>query len=326
MKYIVALAFFIMTTVAQASNIVLVVPGIAGGGPDISGRLVARHIGKHLPGNPTVTVSNMQGAGGLVMTNWLYNVADQENTIALLNANNDVILNGLLGNENSKYDLKKFNWLFSAEDGENNVFVLWANRKRGLINVDLMLTSNDFVVGNQGSNNILTYFLTDVVRSKSRIIHGYKDVRQALIVNEIDARFGTLSSVKANFPSWLKEGNEIHPILQVGSKRRHPELPQVPNVREFTTDPSHLAVLDFYERQVRLARLIFAGPNMSKERAQQFISAGVALEKDIDYLTEAKKLEMEGDFMQHKETMQIMSEIMNTSTEVLKIFKQTSGR
>jgi tripartite-type tricarboxylate transporter receptor subunit TctC len=326
MKYILALAFFIMTTVANASNVVLVVPGIAGGGPDISGRLVARHIGKHLPSNPAVAVTNMQGAGGLVMTNWLYNIADQENTIALLNANNDVFINGLLGDENSKYDLNKFNWLFSAEDGENNVFVLWANNKKGLTKVDLMLKSNDFVVGNQGSNNILTYFLTDVMQSKSRIIHGYKDVRQALIINEIDARFGTLSSVKTNFPDWLKEGNEIQPILQVGSKKRHPELPKIPNVREYAKSQEHLAVLDFYERQVRLARLIFAGPRMSKERVQQFIVAGEKLAKDPEYLAEAKKLEMDGDFMQHKETVQVISEVMNTSKEVLNIVKQTSGR
>jgi len=322
MKLVLAFVLCLISSFAYSNNVTIVVPGIAGGGPDIAGRLLARHLGKHLPNNPNVVVVNMQGAGGLVMTNWIYNVADQENTIALLNANNDVIINGLLGNENSKYDLKKINWLFSSEDGEQNVFVLWANTKRGLTKVDLMLSQNDFVVGNQGPNNIQTYFLTDILKSKSRIINGYKDVRQALIVNEIDARFGTISSVRVNFPEWLKEGYHIQPILQVGSKNRHPELPNVPNVREYASNPTHLAVLDYYEKQVRLARLFFSGPGMSKPRVKQFIDAGIALEKDQEYLADAKKLEMEGDFIQHNEVKLILDEMLKTSKETLTIIKQ----
>jgi tripartite-type tricarboxylate transporter receptor subunit TctC len=322
MRLVLAFVLCVMSSFAYSNSITIAVPGIAGGGPDIAGRLLARHLGKHLPNNPNVIVTNMQGAGGLVMTNWVYNVADQENTIALLNANNDVIINGLLGDENSKYDLKKINWLFSSEDGEQNVFVLWANTKRGLTKVDLMLSQNDFVVGNQGPNNIQTYFLTDIVKSKSRIINGYKDVRQALIVNEIDARFGTLSSTKVNFPDWLKEGYEIQPILQVGSKSRHPELSKVPNVREYASNPKHLAVLDFYEKQVRLARMFFSGPGMSRPRVKQFIDAGIALEKDQEYLADAKKLEMEGDFIQHNEVKLILDEMMKTSKETLTIIKQ----
>lgn len=318
MKHILTFLFCIISSfVFAAENMTLIVPGTPGGGPDISGRLLARHIGKHLPGNPSVSVSNMQGAGGLVMTNWLYNVADQENTIALLNANNNVIVNGLLGDENSKYDIRKFNWLFSTEDGEKDVFVLWANTKRGLTSADLMTKPNDYVVGNQGSNNIFTFFLNDVMKSKSRIVLGYKDTRTVLITNEIDARFGLLSSAKVNFPNWLKKGYEIQPILQLGSKNRHPELADVPNIREFTNDPKHLAILDYYEKQIRISRVIFSGPGMSKKKVKQLIEAGVSLSKDQEYLEDAKKLQMEGDFIQNDELISILSDMMKAPKEVL---------
>ena len=101
----------------------------------------------------------------------------------------------------------------------------WANRTRGLDNITLLLKpDNIFVIGNQGPNNIQTYFLSTVIGVKSKIIFGYKDIIKALEMNEIDARFGTIMSAESRYPQWLTGQDVIVPILQMGAPHRHPSI------------------------------------------------------------------------------------------------------
>lgn len=317
MIHLLTLIFmFIATSVSAQINIVS--SSIPGGGSDVQARVIAKHLSKHLPNNPRVNVINMQGAGGLTMANWMYNVADPQNHIAILTVNNDVLISGILQDRNAKYDLSKFKWLFSAEDGDDNVFVLWANTGRGLTNVSLLQIHNPFIIGNPGPNNIQTYFLEEIIQSQAKIVYGYKDIIRALQINEIDARFGTLLNARARYPDWLKKGNDIQPILQVGSFRRHPFLPDVPNVREFARTDEHRQILDYYERNVRLARLVFGPPGMSDETVRMIVNAAIALEKDKEFIEDAKKLEMGFDFIHHDETNRLMNDLLNTNKDMLR--------
>jgi tripartite-type tricarboxylate transporter receptor subunit TctC len=314
-RFLYFLLFIISTPAFSQINIVS--SSIPGGGSDIQARVIARHLGKHLSKPTNVNVINMQGAGGLNMTNWLYNVAEPNSHIGILTVNNDVIIKGILKDKSARYDLSKFKWLFSAEDGDDNVFVLWANNRRGLTDINLMRTPNEFMIGNQGPNNIQTYILEEIVGVKSKIIYGYKDVIKALQINEIDARFGTLLNAKSRYPQWLQSGYEIQPILQVGSSRRHPILQNVPNVREFTRNDTHKKVLDYYEKNVRLARLVFGPPGMSEEVIRNLVRASIALEKDSEFIEDAKKIEMEVNFIHYNETNILVRELLSTSPELL---------
>ena len=309
---------------SYANPIQIVIPTVAGSGGDISTRLFARHLTKYLPENQSVVIVNMQGAGGIVSSNWLYNVADPENTIGTLTVNGNAVLNALKGNKNIKFELDKFQWLFSTEDGVNNVFVLWANTKRGLTNIEQMFQENNmYVIGNQdtGENAMQLFFFRKALPVKSNIVFGYKNIIQALLINEIDARVGTLISAKTNFPQWLTPGHEIQPILQIGSSKRHKDLPNVPLINEYITDKEHLEVLNFYEKQVRLARLYIAPPNMSKERVKQFTDAAILIEKDPAYQAEADKLSIDAKFIHHEETKALMREIINVDKKVLETIR-----
>jgi tripartite-type tricarboxylate transporter receptor subunit TctC len=317
-KILIMMVTFIFSSPAISSQLNIVVSSIPGGGADLQARVIAKHLSKYLPNNQNVNVINMQGGGGLIAANWLYNVADQQSNISILTVNNDVIIKGLIKDENAKYDLTKFKWLFSAEDGSDNVFVLWANSKRGLKSIQDMRQENIFVVGNQGPNNIQSYILQEIVGVKSKIVFGYKDIIRALQINEIDARFGTLMNTKARFPSWLTGEDEIRPILQVGSFNRHPLLNSVPNGREFSRTRDHKIILDYYEKTVRLSRLVFAPPNMSESRIQEILKASYSLETDKEFIEDAKKVEMDVDFIRFEETNSIMKDILSTDVQLLR--------
>jgi tripartite-type tricarboxylate transporter receptor subunit TctC len=317
---LLSLLLFISNT-CYASTVYVVVHSAAGNGADLQARVVAKHLPKHLPTNTSVGVINMPGAGGLTMANWLYNVADPNTNIAFLNVNSDVLMDGILKDPSVRYDITKFKWLFSAEDGDDNVFVLWANNSRGLTSIDKMMVDNDYVIGNPGPNNVQTYILKDIVGVKSKLIFGYKNIITALQINEIDARFGSLLNAKVRFPEWFKEGNQIRPILQVGSPKRHPILPDVPNAREYLKTPTQTRILEYYEKNVRLARLVFASPKMSNETVKMFADAAVKLEKDPEFIKDANKLEMGVDFIQYEETNQLIKDILLTDKELLRLLK-----
>lgn len=315
-KLLVFLFLLISNTAFAQMNIVT--SSIPGGGADIQARVIAKHLSKYLPNRQTVNVINMQGAGGLNMTNWMYNVAEPNSHIAILSVNNDTIIKGILKDKAARYDLEKFNWLFSAEDGDDNVFVLWANNNRGLRNIEDMRSENIYIVGNTGPNNLQTYILEEIVGIRSKIVYGYKDIIRALQINEIDARFGTLLNARARYPQWLSEGYEIQPILQVGSSKRHPLLPKVPNAREFAKTDVHKRVLDYYEKNVRLARLVFASPNMNAETINMIVAASIFLEQDPEFIEDAKKLEMGVDFIHHEETNRLMRDLLATDPNLLR--------
>jgi tripartite-type tricarboxylate transporter receptor subunit TctC len=321
MKNLIAAAFLILsatpTLASQPLNIV--VPSAPGGGADIHARLVSRHLIKHI--NTTVNVMNMQGGGGLTMSNWLFNVADQHNTIGILTVNNNTITHGILKEDNAKYDIRKFNWLISLEDGDENVFVLWANRTRGLDNISLLLKpDNIFVIGNQGSNNIQTHFLSNVIGVKSKIIFGYKDIIKVLEMNEIDARFGTLMSAKSRYPQWLTGQDVIVPILQMGSPHRHPSISSVPNIREFINDENGLKLITFYEKLVKLSRLVVAPPNMKKERLDMIVEALMQMRENKDFIVDSNKLNLSSNFINQTETNSLIQDILNTDPSVVRMF------
>jgi hypothetical protein len=181
-----------------------------------------------------------------------------------------------------------------------------------------MTVDNSFIIGNTGPNNIQTYILEDIVGVRSKIVYGYKDVVRALQINEIDARFGTLLSARIRHPDWLKLGNEIQPIFQVGSFKRNPLLPNVPNAREFAETEDHKKLLDFYEKNVRLSRLVFAPPNMSDETVRMITKAVVSLEKDPQFIEDIRKIEMEPNFIHYEETNKLMKELLATDKNLLR--------
>jgi tripartite-type tricarboxylate transporter receptor subunit TctC len=292
-----------------------------GGGPWTNATVIAKYLTKHMDGNPKVVVSSMQGAGGLVLNNWLYNKADQQNTIGTVSVNGNSFVTALSGkNPQVLYDLNKFNYLFATNDGDNSVFVIWAHNKKGLTNIQQMREKgNPFVFGNQDTseNNIVNFMLTKVLKIESKIVYGYKNIHQAILSNEIDARFGTLQNTVMLYPEWLKKGHEIQAIAQVGASKRSPIIPDVPLFDEFVTDNEHKKVLELFREMTQITRPYFAGPGMTPKRVKEFAEAGRKISADPEYIEEMIKMGGSSSFVQHEEMNQLMKMIINTDKSTL---------
>jgi tripartite-type tricarboxylate transporter receptor subunit TctC len=304
-----------------AEPITIVTSSTVGGGPYTNATIIAKYLSKHMEGNPKVIVSSMQGAGGLVLNNWLYNKADQQNTIATVSVNGNSFVTALSGkNPQVKYDLNNFKYLFATNDGDNGVFVIWAHNRKGLTNIQQMREkSNPFIFGNQDTseNNLVNYMLTKILKIESKMVYGYKNIHQAILSNEIDARFGTLQNTVMLYPEWLKKGHEIQAIAQVGALKRSPVIPEVPLFDEFVTDNEHKKVLELFRELNQLTRPYFGGPGMTPERVKQFAEAGKKIANDPEYDEEMIKIGGSNSFVEYEEMNQIMKMINNTDKSVI---------
>ena len=143
-----------------------------GGGYDVYARLIARHIGKHIPGNPIVTPKNMEGAGSLRLANWLYNVASKEGLV-FGTIGRGTGFDPLLGSKTAQFDGTKFNWIGSAND-EVSVCVVWNGRSKVTKFEDLL--TNELAVGGTGAAADTDQFpriINGVLGTKMKIITGY---------------------------------------------------------------------------------------------------------------------------------------------------------
>jgi len=319
--------FMVLSLPAMASEtITIAVSAAVGGTPHLQSVVLSKYLSKHMEGNPKVNVISMQGAGGIVVNNWLYNVADQQNTIVSTSWNGNSILHGLTGNPQVKYDVSKFKYLFATNDGENGVFAIWGSNRNGLTNIQQMREKgNPFVFGDQGTseNNIVNFMMTKVLRMESKIVYGYKSTHKAILGGEIDARFGTLLGTVIQYPEWLKPGHEIQAIAQVGTKKRNPLIPNAPLFDEFVTNPDHQKVLDLFDEMMEINRPYYGGPGMKPERIKQFADAAKKIPNDPEWIEDMKKLEggSSVQFMQHEDMIKIMNSIISTDKKILDLIK-----
>ncbi len=265
---LVALAGFAMPgspvawaqTVSMAGQrIVLVVGSPAGGGYDVYGRLVGRHLGAMLPGNPNVVVENMPGAGSLIAANWLAHSAPKDGTaIAILP--NATLFEPLFGNTNAHFDLRMMNWLGSL-NSQTPIAAVWSPSP---FQTAGDLFNQDVVIGASGAASDearLPRLLNSLIQTKFRVVDGYPGtagIALAMERGEVQGIVGDgLDSIKATNGSWLRD-RKIRILMQVTASRDS-ELPDVPAALEFVSPDNH-DVLEFLISRFTFGRLFMAPP------------------------------------------------------------------
>lgn len=264
-----------------------------GGGYDTYARLIARHIGKHIPGNPTVVPKNMPGAGSLKLTNWLYEAAPQDGTV-IGSVARAAPFAPLFGNKKANFEADKFNWLGSAN---NEVSICAAVAETGIKTFDDLKTK-ELIVGGTGDTADTVQFpkiLNAVLGTKFKIINGYpggKDVVLAMERGEVHGRCGwSWSSVKAKNKSWLEAG-KMNIVMQL-STGKHADLPDVPLVMDLATSDADKALLTLIFARQELGRPYVAPPNIPAERVAALRAAFDATMTDAEFLSEAKSANLE---------------------------------
>lgn len=300
----------------KGKNIDLYVGYSAGGGYDLYARTLARHMGKHIPGNPTIVPKNMTGAGSLVLANWLYNIGPKDGT-AFGIIGRGTPFDPVLGNAKAKFDATKFTWLGSANN-EVSICVAW--HTSGITKFDDLLTK-ELVVGGTSSSADTDQFpkiINGVLGTKMKIITGYpggNDVGLAMERGEVQGRCGwSWSSVLSTHLQWYKD--KKFTVLMQLALEKHPDLPDVPLIIDLAkTDEQRQILKLIFARQV-MGRPFLAPPDLPMDRAAALRKAFMDTMNDPDFRAEADKAQMEITPVSGEALAKLVKEIYATPPEL----------
>jgi tripartite-type tricarboxylate transporter receptor subunit TctC len=277
----------------KGKNVDLYIGYSSGGAYDIYARVLARHMGKHIPGNPTIVPKNMAGAGSLVLANWMYNVAPKDGT-AFGIIGRGTAFDPILGNKRAQFDGTKYLWLGSANN-EVSVCVAW--HTSGVTKFNDLLTK-ELVVGGTGASADTDQFpkiTNGVLGTKFKIVSGYpggNEISLAMERNEVQGRCGwSWSSVKATHRAWYDE-RKIHLLVQLALEK-HEDLPNVPLVVDLAKTDEERKILELiFARQV-MGRPFLAPPGLPADRAAALRKAFMDTMNDKEFLASAEKAKLE---------------------------------
>ncbi len=289
-----------------------------GGGYDLNARLVAKHIGKYIPGNPTVIVKNMPGGGGLVMTNYVANVADPDG-LHLGAPQRGIPFEPLLGDaSHAKYDPLKLQWIGSA-NADTSVAVV--NKRAGVKTWQDLRNKEVIVAGTGVGTESVTvpYILRNILGFKYRVIAGYpggSEMNLAMQRGEVDGR-GTFSwtSLKPHKKDWIDSGEII--VLYQQGLRKHPDIPEVPLVTDLAENETQRQVLTLQFTAFELGRPYFVREGVPADRVQALRRAFDAAMKDKDLLADAEKQGLEANPATGEEMQEMLKKVYATPKDVI---------
>lgn len=299
----------------KGNTVDIIVGSSVGGGYDIYGRLLARYIGKHLPGNPTVVVKNMEGAGGLRLANWLYNVAPKDGTV-IGTFGRGIPFDPILGGKRAQFAANKFNWIGSMND-EVSVCVAWQAPEARFEDV----FSKELIVGGTGStagSDIYPRVMNGIFGTKMRVISGYpggNDITLAMQRGEVKGRCGwSWSSVKVNHMPWV-EDKTLNLLVQL-SLEKHPDLPNVPLIMDFVKSDEQREILRLVLAQQVLGRPFAAPPEVPADRVAALRKAFMDTMKDPGFLAEAEKTKLEIAAVSGEAIQRLVREVYEIPAEI----------
>ena len=305
----------------KGKQIKIIVGSGPGGGYDTYARLVERHIGRHIPGNPTLITQNMTGAGGVVAANYVANVAPKDGTI-IGGMQRSVALVALLGRKGPKYKPDELNWLGSLAK-EAGVCALATRTGATSLNA---VFKKQFAMGGAGPNTTEFWpaLFRNLMAAKFKLIRGYPSTPQihlAIASGELDGVCQSWASFSVQAASMLKAGT-IKPLVQV-SLHPDPEMTKlgVPMLQEFLTadnlaEGQNLEDVKLFFRLTVIppvmGRPFAMAPGVPKARVEAIRAAFIAMTKDPKFLDDAKRLRRDIEIVTGEEIQEIIADLART--------------
>ena len=300
-----------------------------GGGYDLFARLVARHIGRFLPGNPTVVVQNMPGAGSLRAANFLYGAAPSDGTTIGVIAR-DMPLLAALGNVSGvRFDPRKFTWLGSSSRFANDAYVLMVRMDAPIKSLEQArrpggepLVLGSTAEGTSGTD--VPMLLRNLLGLNIKLVAGYPDngaVFLAVDRGEVNGRTVDLSTMRSLRPGWLEPNGGMRALIQFARTARHPDFPDVPTARELAVTQRSQALIEFAELPYAMARPFIAPPAVPAARAAALKAAFLAVHRDPQFLTDAAQLKIDADAATAEEVHETVAKIANAAPDLLDAFR-----
>jgi tripartite-type tricarboxylate transporter receptor subunit TctC len=309
----------------KGKNVNLIVSYGPGGGYDVYARVLARHIGRHIPGNPNIVVQNMPGAGSMRGTNYLYNVAPKDGTAFGTFARNMPLVGVLKSSKNIQFDPAKFTWLGSSSSYANDAYLLIARKDAKVKSIEdarrpggppLILGST----AEGASSDALGVVQREMFGLNIKLVPGYTDsgvLFLAIERGEVDGRNVGMSAVHSNKPDWLKPNGLVRVLSVFARKTRHPDFPDAPTARELARSAEDRNVIEILELPYLLARPYAAPPGVPPDRATALQKAFLDTHQDPAYLAEAKKLDIDVSPIGGDEILRLVDQLAKTPPHLL---------
>lgn len=296
-----------------------------GGSYDLYGRIMARHLGRHLPGQPTVVPQNMPGAGSLKASNYVYDVAPKDGT-ALGVVAETLAMEQALSNPGVQYDARKFTWIGRIASS-NNIHVMWHTSKVQSIEDAKRVEAT---VAGTGPGNILEIvpkLLNAVIGTKFKIVSGYPASNEALLAmerGEVDGAGGSWAAIKVGRQEWLQQ-KKIKIILQ-DLPERSADLPDVPCLVELGRTEEEKQLLGLYASGGAIGRSLIGPPGIPADVVKTLRDGFNAMAQDPELVAEINKLNIELAPLTGDEVQKAAENILSVPESVKQRAKALFGR
>jgi tripartite-type tricarboxylate transporter receptor subunit TctC len=311
----------------KGKAITMIVGSEAGGGYDVYARLLARHLGKHVPGNPSFVVQNRPGAGSVIATNYIASVAPQDGSV-ILAPNRTAAFVQLLGQTGARYQAAKLNWLGSLN---NEVGVLeLARAAPAKTMLDVRRTA--IIVGSTAAGSdgdVYPALMNMTLGTKFRIVRGYSGtaaIDLAIQRGEVEAQSDSFSSVEKRWPDWREK---INLIVQL-SLSMHPNLADVPLIFDYIRPEFAIANLPFHEIETawrimlapkEMGRPFVLGPQVPPERLKALRNAFRAVVQDPEFRADAQRGRNEIVPISGEEIQSLLTDVSSAPQSVIDLLQ-----
>jgi tripartite-type tricarboxylate transporter receptor subunit TctC len=278
-------------------------------------RLLEQHIGRHIPGNPNTIMKIMEGATGLTLANWLYNVAPKDG-LAFGIFHERMGLEPVVAPQGTRFDGRKFTWLGSLAKQTSVCFTWHASKVRSIEdakNIAIPVGSDAAAA----SDSVMPRMMNAMLGTKFKIIRGYpgSEIPLAMERGEVEGRCGFgWASLKTTRPQWIAD-KKVHMLAQFSFKA-HPELPQVPVLMDLVQNPDDKRALELVFATQEMGRPFAAPPDIPADRAAALRKALLDVAKDPSFLEDARKQNLEVDPISGEEITDLLVRLYETPKEI----------
>ncbi|HKA80068.1 MAG TPA: tripartite tricarboxylate transporter substrate-binding protein [Xanthobacteraceae bacterium] len=297
----------------------------AGGSYDLYGRLIARHLGKHIPGQPTVVAQNMPGAGSLKAANYLYEVAPKDGT-ALGVIVESAALEQALANPAVQYDAARFTYVGRVATS-NNIFMQWHTSKVQSIEDSKRIESSLAGTGPGSIAETVPRLLNALIGTRFKLVSGYPASREAMLAmerGEVDGASSSWAAVKVGKQDWLRE-KKIRIILQT-TPERIAELPETPSLGEIGNTAEDKQVFALYASGSAIGRSLLAPPGIAAERVQALRNAFQAMVVDPEFVADLQRTDVELSPLRGEQVAELVARTLAVPAAVRERAKLAFGR
>ena len=301
----------------RGKTVTMLIGYTSGGGYDLYSRVLSRHMGRHIPGNPTIVPQNMPGAGSLRVAGFLYTAAPKDGT-TLGMFGRGIAMEPLIGSAGAAFDARKFTWLGSGSD-QVSLCATWHTSQ---VKTWGDMLKSPFTVGGEGPGSdpdMFAIMLKNLLGAKLKLVSGYPggaEINLAMERGEVEGRCGwSWSSIKITKPDWLAD-KRINLVLQMALKKSA-ELPDVPLVMDLATTDRERQILRLVLARQVMGWPFIAPPDLPGDRAQALRRAFDNTMKDPEFLAEAKQRLLDVNPMSGAEIGKLVGELYQTPPDII---------